>query len=188
VNLTYNVILVFVIQYGSAALLTLASALIIPAANFLFTLPAVAGAHAVPLNAADVLALFVILFGLCLYSSVIPPGFHAVTGGLGAMVLFVSTIPQRTVRALESGARVAAYPVQNYRTYFVAPIKRVGSFVRQPLRKLRGTTPASAAAPVAPAAPAATAGDDERKPLMAENERGGYGSTPSTGAGAATQS
>eukprot|EP00761_Pharyngomonas_kirbyi_P003391 gb/GECH01003395.1/.p1 GENE.gb/GECH01003395.1/~~gb/GECH01003395.1/.p1 ORF type:complete len:454 (+),score=87.03 gb/GECH01003395.1/:1-1362(+) len=65
-NVMYNFLLLSVLKKGSAALMFIASAVVIPAANIIFALPFL-GPYRAPLHWEDIVGLFVILAGLILY-------------------------------------------------------------------------------------------------------------------------
>ena len=66
-NVAYNIFLVLVLKYGSAALMFIATAVIIPLANILYTFPGIMGDNARPLSVYDIIGLLVILLGISLY-------------------------------------------------------------------------------------------------------------------------
>lgn len=71
-NITYNVVLLFLIKYGSAALFYICSAAILPIANISFTIkPVMKYFGAVPrLKWTDIVGLVSILIGLGVYRTV----------------------------------------------------------------------------------------------------------------------
>jgi len=66
-NLTYNILLVLVIKHGSAALMYIASTVVLPLGSLCFTLPAFLGEHARSFTAFDGAGLGVVLLGLIFY-------------------------------------------------------------------------------------------------------------------------
>ena len=66
-NIIYNVVILAMIKYGSAALLYVASALILPLADICFTQSWIMGPYAQPLTIFDVIGLVVIILGLVIY-------------------------------------------------------------------------------------------------------------------------
>ena len=66
-NITYNLVLLAVIKYGSASLLYIASAVVLPLANISFAFHFIMGDQAQPLHWYDIVGLVVILVGLILY-------------------------------------------------------------------------------------------------------------------------
>lgn len=64
-NQMYNLLIIFIIKYGSSNLLFMALTIMVPLGNFAFTLPFVPG-HA-PLHATDIVGLIVISGGLICY-------------------------------------------------------------------------------------------------------------------------
>lgn len=66
-NVTYNVLLLAVIKYGSAALFYIASAALLPLSDICFTLPFVMGSQTSKLTPFDIAGLIIILLGLFLY-------------------------------------------------------------------------------------------------------------------------
>lgn len=66
-NIFYNIILLMLIKYGSAALLYLASAVILPAANISFTFRFIMASKTTKLTPYDIAGLVVILVGLIGY-------------------------------------------------------------------------------------------------------------------------
>eukprot|EP00003_Mantamonas_plastica_P001496 TRINITY_DN1104_c0_g1_i2.p1 TRINITY_DN1104_c0_g1~~TRINITY_DN1104_c0_g1_i2.p1 ORF type:complete len:291 (-),score=71.44 TRINITY_DN1104_c0_g1_i2:351-1223(-) len=69
-NIFYNIFLLLVLKHGSAALMFIASTVIIPLANITFTFKFIMGDHASTLSGYDIGGLVVILTGLILYRSV----------------------------------------------------------------------------------------------------------------------
>lgn len=68
-NIAYNIVILLVIKYGSAALLYVASAVVLPLANIAFTLDFIMGNQAQNLSVYDIVGLVVILIGLLIYRS-----------------------------------------------------------------------------------------------------------------------
>lgn len=66
-NVLSHTFQVLTVEYGSAALLTLLSALRIPLANLAFSLPSIAGTNASPLKYNELIALGIILIGVSCY-------------------------------------------------------------------------------------------------------------------------
>eukprot|EP01097_Dermamoeba_algensis_P001945 TRINITY_DN1764_c0_g2_i1.p1 TRINITY_DN1764_c0_g2~~TRINITY_DN1764_c0_g2_i1.p1 ORF type:complete len:564 (-),score=74.63 TRINITY_DN1764_c0_g2_i1:515-2176(-) len=66
-NLSYNILLVLVIKYGSAALMYVASTIVLPLGLVAFTIPALMGSHAQPFTKWNGAGLAVVLFGLVIY-------------------------------------------------------------------------------------------------------------------------
>eukprot|EP01096_Ripella_sp_DP13-Kostka_P013751 TRINITY_DN601_c0_g1_i1.p1 TRINITY_DN601_c0_g1~~TRINITY_DN601_c0_g1_i1.p1 ORF type:complete len:525 (-),score=217.52 TRINITY_DN601_c0_g1_i1:76-1527(-) len=66
-NIFYNVVILAMIKYGSAALLYVASALILPLADLCFTQSWIMGPYAQSLSIFDVIGLIVIILGLVIY-------------------------------------------------------------------------------------------------------------------------
>lgn len=66
-NLTYNILLVLVIKHGSAALMYIASTVVLPLGSLCFTIPAFLGEHADSFTAYDGAGLSVVLIGLIIY-------------------------------------------------------------------------------------------------------------------------
>jgi drug/metabolite transporter (DMT)-like permease len=64
-NLVYTFFMMFVLKYGSSALLFLALTLIVPIGNVAFSLPFMPGSQ--PMHTSDLVALAVIMCGLVLY-------------------------------------------------------------------------------------------------------------------------
>eukprot|EP00762_Andalucia_godoyi_P004066 ANDGO_06385.mRNA.1 Crt homolog 1 len=69
-NIAYNILLVMILKFGSATLMFVASAVVIPLANICFTFKFIMGEHATQLRITDIAGLIVILIGLGLYRSV----------------------------------------------------------------------------------------------------------------------
>jgi len=67
INIIYNIVLLMMIKYGSAALFYVASAVILPAADICFTQKWIMGVNAQPLTWYDVVGLIIILTGLVVY-------------------------------------------------------------------------------------------------------------------------
>ena len=63
VNVSYNILLVLILKQGSAIIVVLASAIIIPTANLAFSFHWIMGAHAVPVRVDDILALSLVIVG-----------------------------------------------------------------------------------------------------------------------------
>jgi len=68
-NIMYNIVILLMLKYGSAALLYVASAVILPLANIAFTLDFIMGKEATTLSPYDIAGLVVILIGLVIYRS-----------------------------------------------------------------------------------------------------------------------
>jgi predicted permease len=68
-NIFYNIVILLMLKYGSAALLYVASAVILPLANIAFTLHFIMGDRATKLSPYDIGGLVVILTGLIIYRS-----------------------------------------------------------------------------------------------------------------------
>jgi hypothetical protein len=68
-NIGYNIVILLMLKYGSAALLYVASAVILPLANIAFTLHFIMGDRATTLSPYDIAGLVVILIGLLIYRS-----------------------------------------------------------------------------------------------------------------------
>eukprot|EP01112_Ceratiomyxa_fruticulosa_P021642 TRINITY_DN768_c0_g1_i1.p1 TRINITY_DN768_c0_g1~~TRINITY_DN768_c0_g1_i1.p1 ORF type:complete len:517 (+),score=83.99 TRINITY_DN768_c0_g1_i1:1275-2825(+) len=66
-NVAYNVFLVLVIKHGSAALMYVASTLVLPLGSICFTIPAFLGRNATKFNIYDGAGLVVVLVGLITY-------------------------------------------------------------------------------------------------------------------------
>ena len=66
-NIAYNVFLLLVIKHGSAALMYIASTLVLPLGSAAFTIKAFMGVHATPFNVYTGVGLGVILLGLIIY-------------------------------------------------------------------------------------------------------------------------
>eukprot|EP00029_Vermamoeba_vermiformis_P012180 TRINITY_DN699_c0_g1_i1.p1 TRINITY_DN699_c0_g1~~TRINITY_DN699_c0_g1_i1.p1 ORF type:complete len:395 (+),score=118.67 TRINITY_DN699_c0_g1_i1:38-1222(+) len=66
-NIGYNIALLLVIKYGSAALFYVASAVMLPLADICFTFEFIMGKDATPLSLYDIIGLVLILAGLILY-------------------------------------------------------------------------------------------------------------------------
>lgn len=64
-NVGFNIVLAYILKYGSANISFMASALILPLGNLVFTLPFVPGS--MPLKDSDIAGLVVLLFGLYVY-------------------------------------------------------------------------------------------------------------------------
>lgn len=64
-NVTYNILLILILKYGSANILFLAMTISIPLGNLAFTLPFISGTTTV--RGTDILGLIVIMSGLILY-------------------------------------------------------------------------------------------------------------------------
>lgn len=116
-NISYHLLLLIVIKIGSAALLTINSALVIPMANIAFTLSFIVGQYARPMNLYDCIALILILFGVLLYGSVNKLKLSAVTNVITSM-LFYLAIPMRsmknTVNSTVNTVKKAANKVKNH--------------------------------------------------------------------------
>lgn len=68
-NIAYNIVILLMLKYGSAALLYVASAVVLPLANIAFTLDFIMGKEATTLSPYDIAGLVVILIGLVIYRS-----------------------------------------------------------------------------------------------------------------------
>jgi len=68
-NVFYNIVILLMLKYGSAALLYVASAVILPLANISFTLKFIMGDKAQELSPYDIAGLVIILVGLVIYRS-----------------------------------------------------------------------------------------------------------------------
>jgi len=66
-NIFYNIVLLFMIKYGSAALFYVCSAVILPAADICYTMPFIMGEDTSKLTLYDVGGLVTILIGLVFY-------------------------------------------------------------------------------------------------------------------------
>jgi len=66
-NLTYNILLVLVIKHGSAALMYVASTVVLPLGSLCFIIPAFLGDHATSFTAYNGAGLVVVLLGLIFY-------------------------------------------------------------------------------------------------------------------------
>ena len=64
-NVAFNILLVFVLKFGSANVLFMAATIMVPIGNLAFALPFVPGS--MPLQDSDIAGLLVILFGLVTY-------------------------------------------------------------------------------------------------------------------------
>jgi hypothetical protein len=85
-NVAYNILLVLILKFGSATLMFVASAVVIPLANICFTFKFIMGDYATPLRVTDIVGLVVILLGLGLYRSVRGGGDEAEKGEGDAML------------------------------------------------------------------------------------------------------
>jgi hypothetical protein len=66
-NILYNIVILLTIKYGSAALLYVCSAVILPLADIAFSSTLIMGDEAQPLTIFDVCGLIIILLGLLYY-------------------------------------------------------------------------------------------------------------------------
>jgi len=66
-NIAYNVFLVLVIKYGSAALMYISSTIVLPLGSLMFTLKPIMGKNAQQFTPYDGIGLVVILIGLIIY-------------------------------------------------------------------------------------------------------------------------
>lgn len=82
-NILYNIFIVLILKFGSAALMFIASAVIIPIANICFTFEFIMGKYATTLRTTDIVGLVVILGGLIIYRSVTGGGEDASAGAAG---------------------------------------------------------------------------------------------------------
>lgn len=64
-NLTYNILMIVILKYGSANILYLGSTALVPLTNVAFALPMMPGHK--PTKPSDVVGLFVIMTGIFLY-------------------------------------------------------------------------------------------------------------------------
>jgi len=64
-NVTYNILIIMILKYGSSNILWLAMTLMVPLGNFAFTLPVKYLSQ--PLEPSDIVGLIVIMAGLCIY-------------------------------------------------------------------------------------------------------------------------
>jgi CRT-like, chloroquine-resistance transporter-like len=109
-NVMYNVFLLLVIKYGSAALMYIASTVVLPLGSLSFTIKAFMGPHAQQFTAYDGAGLGVVLFGLFIYRFIGKrkrPTTQADLAGaaLGTVNLTLHEVPVETVMPAPRTAR-----------------------------------------------------------------------------------
>ena len=71
-NISYNTSLMFVLKWGSAALMVVAGAVIMPMSNVVYTLPAIMGEQATQIGPTDIAALILVVYGMTLFKVAMP--------------------------------------------------------------------------------------------------------------------
>jgi hypothetical protein len=97
-DILFNIFLLLVVKYGSAALMFACNTISLPLGDLMFTMPWIVGAAALPLNKFDLIGLAVIIVGLVLYR--IKPeetGGVVVIGGAAA-TMFAKAIEKVEIR------------------------------------------------------------------------------------------
>lgn len=98
-DILFNIFLLLVVKYGSAALMFACNTISLPLGDIMFTMPWMVGAAAMPLNKFDMIGLAVIIVGLIVYRvKAEETGGVVVMGGVSMAAPMPVTVAQVEIR------------------------------------------------------------------------------------------